>query len=331
MVDFSENLPQWIMPGLVLLLLLLIVSLLWRNRQLTVRLRVQSEELKESEESYRYLVDNAHDGIVIVQNKRLVYVNQRMSEMTGYDESALLALDTFLPLIAPSAREIMLENHLRRLEGKASPSRYESLFLKRDGTIYPIEITGVLINWRNKPATLNVVTDISARKAAEEAVQFLAHHDSLTNLPNRYVFRQRLEYSIAQARRSGKPLAVIFIDLNGFKQVNDTYGHDVGDQLLREVSARLNKQVRDSDTLARIGGDEFVILMPCIEGAESVNSLIDRIDTVFQPDFQIEQLRLTSSASFGYAFYPEDGETPADLLKKADQKMYSNKRAQCER
>nr|WP_320050383.1 diguanylate cyclase [uncultured Desulfuromonas sp.] len=278
--------------------------------------------LKESEESFRSLVDNAHEGIVVVQNKRLVFVNPRACEMTGYDYEALLALDSFLPLIAPEARETMMANHLKRLAGKASPVRYESQFLKRDGTIYPIELTGVLINWKNNPATLNILSDISERKASEAAVRFMALHDNLTRLPNRYLLMERLEQSLAQARRSRQPMAVLFMDLDGFKQVNDTYGHDVGDKLLKGVAERVQQLMRDSDTLARMGGDEFVILLPQVDGLSGVETLIRRIDKALQSPFEFDSLEVKSRASVGFSLFPEDGETAEELLRVSDQNMY---------
>ncbi|PLX91824.1 MAG: hypothetical protein C0620_10210 [Desulfuromonas sp.] len=278
--------------------------------------------LTESEESFRSLVDNAHEGIVVVQNKRLVFVNPRACEMTGYDHDALLALDSFLPLIAPEARETMMANHLKRLAGKASPVRYESQFLKRDGTIYPIELTGVLIHWKNNPATLNIISDISERKASEEAVRFMALHDNLTHLPNRYLLVERLQQALAQARRTRQPMGVLFMDLDGFKLVNDTYGHDVGDLLLKGVAQRVQKLMRDSDTLARMGGDEFVILLPQVDGLSGVESLIARIDTALQAPFQFDSLEVKSRASVGFSLFPEDGETAEELLRVADQNMY---------
>ena len=278
--------------------------------------------LKESEESFRSLVDNAHEGIVVVQNKRLVFVNPRACEMTGYDHDALLNMETFLPLIAPEARETMMANHLKRLAGKEAPVRYESQFLKRDGTVYPIELTGVLIRWKNNPATLNILSDISERKASEEAVRFMALHDNLTRLPNRYLLMERLEQSLAQARRSRQPMAVLFMDLDGFKQVNDTYGHDVGDKLLKGVAERVQQLMRDSDTLARMGGDEFVILLSQVDGVSGIETLISRIDTALQAPFQFDSLEVKSRASVGFSLFPENGETAEALLRVSDQNMY---------
>ncbi len=297
------------------------------------KLQELNMRLKESEESFRYLVDNAHEGIAVVQNKRLVYVNPGMCKMTGYDKDSLLNLESFLAIIAPEARETILANHLNRLAGKASPNRYESIFLKRDGSTYPIELTGVLISWNDHPATLNIVSDISERKAAEETVRFLAHHDSLTGLPNRYLLMERLEQSLAQARRSEQFLGVLFMDLNDFKQVNDTHGHDAGDMLLKEVASRLQALMRDSDTLARMGGDEFVALLPQVNGKSGIEALIARIDSALQSPFNIGKATVNSRASVGYSLFPENGGTAEDLLRTADQRMYhvkhTNKQGNC--
>lgn len=291
------------------------------------RLQELNRKLEESEASFHYLVNNAHEGIVVVQNKRLVYTNPRFCEMTGYDQDTLVNMETFLPLIAPEARETMMANHLKRIAGKAAPVRYESLFLRRDGVIYPIELTGVLINWNGNPATLNIISDISERKAAEETIRFMALHDNLTGLPNRYLLMERLERALAQARRSGQPLGVLFMDLNGFKQINDTHGHDVGDMLLKEFAGRVQTLMRDSDTLARMGGDEFVALLPQVDGKAGVETLIARIGSVMQSPFTISNLTVQSSASVGFAIYPENGDTEEELLRVADQQMYHVKQA----
>ncbi len=284
-------------------------------------------KLKESEASFRYLTENAHEGIVVVQHKRLVYVNPSMCTMTGYDKESLLKLETFLPLIAPEARDDMLANHIKRLSGKASPVRYESLFLKRDGTVYPIELTGVLINWHGLPATLNIISDISERKASEEAIRYLAHHDNLTGLPNRYLLMERLDQSLSQAQRSGQRFGVLFIDLDGFKQVNDIHGHDTGDQLLKDFAARLQLLMRGADTLARMGGDEFVVLLPSVDGPVGVDSLIQRISVALEKPFHMKSIDFYISASIGFSLFPDHGTTAAELLRYADHRMYDVKQA----
>lgn len=281
--------------------------------------------VREQADTFRYLMEAAHEGIVVVQNRRLVYLNPRMCEMTGYTEAELKALPTFLPLIASEVREVMLANHLRRLAGNASPRRYESLFVKKDGTRYPIELSGVAIVWQGEPATLNMVTDISVRKEAEHKLQYLAHHDSLTGLPNRFLLHERLKQAILLAHRTGQPLAVMYMDLNGFKKVNDTYGHEVGDVLLQQVAGRIRSLLRDSDTLARMGGDEFVILLPRITQSQDVQQATERIRAAMAPLFRINDHVLHCNFSLGVAHYPRDGTTAQALLRQADSEMYADK------
>lgn len=298
-----------------------------RNKLHEIALNLENSnlELQQSEESFRNLTDNAFEGIFVIQNQRLVYINPRMCEMTGYNKDSLLNLESFLSLIAPEARDTMMTNHLKRLAGKGAPNRYESLFIKRDGTIYPIELTGVRINWKNSPATLNIISDITERKVNEEKIRFMALHDNLTGLPNRYLLQEHLERALSLARRNEQPLALLFIDLNGFKQVNDTYGHDVGDMLLKGVADRLQSLMRDSDTLARMGGDEFVILLPQVNGQLGVDTLLSRIDESLRSRFHIGSVEVHISASVGFALFPEDGQTEEKLLRAADTKMYNVK------
>lgn len=284
------------------------------------------QNLRESTDSFRYLVETAHEGIAVVQNKRLVYFNPRMCEMSGYNEAELKALPSFMPLIDPSARDEMLANHLRRLAGEAAPQRYESLFLRKDGISYPIELSGVAIVWQGQPATLNMLTDISERKAAEKKTQYLAHHDSLTGLPNRLALRERLKQTLSLAERSKIPFAVLFIDLNQFKQINDTYGHDVGDALLQQVAKRIEQQLRETDTLARIGGDEFVVLLTQVTDRQGVKKSMARIEAAMAQPFQAQHHTLQCHVSQGAALFPDDGASTQALLSVADKNMYVDKR-----
>lgn len=322
----------WVSPYIfwsgTLLLVFFILAGFWsfrRYRHGMVSRNKLVQELRESADSFRYLVETAHEGIAVVQNTRLVYLNPRMCEMSGYDEAELKALPSFMPLIHSSARDEMMANYQRRVAGEGAPQRYESLFLRKDGTSYPIELSGVAIEWGGQPATLNMLTDISDRKAAEKKVLYLAHHDSLTGLVNRSVLNERIKQTIGLAQRSQSQFAVLFIDLNAFKQVNDTYGHEVGDVLLQQVSMRINQQLRDTDTLARIGGDEFVILLAQINGSDDVKKFMARINGRMAEQFQIKHLKLHCHVSQGAALYPEDGTTVQELLSHADKNMYADK------
>lgn len=170
-----------------------------------------------------------------------------------------------------------------------------------------------------------MVTDISGRKAAEEKMQYLAHHDSLTGLPNRYMLHERLKQAIALAQRTGVPLAVLFIELNGFKKVNDDHGHEAGDCLLQQVAGRIQPLLRDSDTLARMGGDEFVILLTQIAQPKDVAQATARIEAAMAPAFAINDQALRCGFSMGAALYPQDGTTAQALLNLADHQMYAHK------
>lgn len=328
----SNRMSYWVNPTLfwvgLLLLVTLLAVLIYFTSYYRSRLKKQNrllESLREGSDSFRYLVETAHEGIAVVQDKKLVYTNPRMCEMSGYTKAELKALATFLPLIHPSAQDEMLANYQRRLAGEKAPQRYESLFLRKNGNSYPIEISGVAITWQGKPATLNMLTDISYRKAVEKKLQYLAHHDSLTGLPNRVVLNDRLEQAITLAKRNNTNLAVLFVDLNGFKQINDTYGHEVGDILLQQVTQRLKLLFRETDTFARMGGDEFVVLLTQIKDRQSVEQSMERISAAMVEPFLIQGLELPSYVSQGSAIFPEDGATAKELLRLADKNMYVNK------
>ena len=324
---------SWLAPSLTVggLILLVVVTLfaaviLHRYRKLRIAHRRLVQSNQEHKDSFRDLVEMAQEGIAVVQDKRLVYMNPRMCEMTGYTEDELKALPTFLPLIAPSVRDIMLANHLRRVAGEITHDRYESLFLRKDGTSYPIELSGVAITWEGRPAMLKMVTDISERKVVEEEMQHLALHDSLTDLPNRHMLQGHLDQAIALAQRTGVPLAVLFMDLNGFKWVNDTHGHEVGDGLLQEVARRIRELLRGSDIMARMGGDEFVILLPQVESRKSVEQVVERIHAALRAPIQVRGHELHCSTSLGMAMYPDEATSATGLLSRADHMMYAEKR-----
>jgi len=174
--------------------------------------------------------------------------------------------------------------------------------------------------------TVGCARDITERKASEALVQHLAHHDVLTDLPNRALLSDRLRQALAQARRDHGKLAVLFLDLDNLKPVNDTLGHAVGDLILKEVARRLSDVVtRQSDTVSRLGGDEFVILLQRVNSEQDASVVADKIlDTLSQP-FSIDRLAIDISASIGIAIFPQHGEDVDPLLRNADAAMYRAK------
>ncbi len=168
---------------------------------------------------------------------------------------------------------------------------------------------------------MQVVTAIE-RKQLYARLHRMAQYDELTGLPNRACFRDRLDTALARVRRNGGRVALLYVDLDRFKQVNDTYGHSGGDQLLRAVADRLTHCVRDTDTVARLGGDEFVVLLESIAEAEDARRVVDKIRAAFEQPMQIAEHSLDIGLSIGTALYPEDGDAEAQLLKQADDRMY---------
>lgn len=174
-----------------------------------------------------------------------------------------------------------------------------------------------------------VSTQIAAaieRKQGEARLRYMAAHDALTGLPNRTLFQDRLEVALGRARRDKERLALLYLDLNDFKDVNDTHGHETGDRLLCAVARRLEGCVRESDTVARMGGDEFTILLTNIRGASGLNRVIEKVRDVFAAPFEANGHSLTMSASIGAALYPDHGADPDQLFRQADAGMYADKK-----
>jgi diguanylate cyclase (GGDEF)-like protein len=173
----------------------------------------------------------------------------------------------------------------------------------------------------------DVTWQIVEQKRAEETITRMAYHDPLTGLPNRMLFNDRLNLAMPSARRRQERLALMMMDLDGFKEVNDTLGHEVGDRLLQLVAERLTSLVRESDTVARIGGDEFSLLLPGVADIEDAATAADKIVRGFDRAFVLDGHELRVTTSVGIALYPEDGEDAGSLMRHADRAMYEAKRA----
>ena len=202
---------------------------------------------------------------------------------------------------------------------------------RKDGSPIWVDLSGVVLSAAHGES-LWVMLDITALKAQQEHTERIAFHDALTQLPNRLLLTDRLHQAIGLARRSGTSLAVCFIDLDGFKAVNDRHGHAAGDRLLRVVARRLQGRVRSHDTVARLGGDEFVLLLTRLQGRGECDAILQRVGpAVAEPvdlgDGQCAQL----SASIGVTFCPDEGDAPQPLLQAADAAMYRVKQARRQR
>lgn len=295
--------------------------------------------LSDSERRYRKVIESANEGICILHDGRFAFVNNRFERMAGAGASALLGQSIF-PFIDPQDRALAQNNHRRRMAGEADDLRYAVRVHTQAGERRWWEIGGVAIEWQGKPATLNFINDITQRKAMEEEIQRLAFLDPLTELPNRRLLVDRLEVAIQATQRSRQWGALLFVDLDRFKFVNDTYGHEAGDALLREVAYRLQSCTRASDTVARFGGDEFVVLAGELGGAAAQaqahsERLAQKILSALQTPFELQVIDAGGvdqviehqiSGSVGVALF--SGLQPADaVIKAADDAMYTAKSA----
>jgi len=298
-----------------------------------------SDRLEHSERLHRYLVDHSPDLIYTVDNQGLfTYVNPQVDTMLGYTSEELIG-QPYHHIVheedVERARFVFCE---RRTGERAS--RNVELRLKRraaggdtqaaqpEAVTVALSATGLYLDHKNtqgKPhlmGSYGVARDITERKLAEERISFQAYHDLLTHLPNRALFKDRLGVALSQAQRSARRVAVLFIDLDRFKLVNDSLGHAEGDELLKGVAARLQSCVRRSDTLARLGGDEFTILLPDLTDAEDAAMISQKVIDELRRPMLIGGQEIRPTASIGIALYPDDSTEAESLVKHADIAMY---------
>ncbi len=269
--------------------------------------------------------DRAGEAIVITNaDGQIITANEAFSTITGYGTQEVIGQT---PGILRSGRHDKTFYEMMWRTLKETGSWQGEIYNKRkNGEIYAewLTINSVLDERGQLSNYVAIFSDISAIKSSQRKIEFMATHDELTGLPNRGLLMDRLKHSISRARREHHKLAVLFIDLDNFKVINDSLGHDVGDLLLKEAASRLQQCVRDSDTLARLGGDEFVILLVPIDLNE-INAVATRIVDYLAASFPIRDHHLHVSASIGISLYPEDGEDSGTLLKNADTAMYRSK------
>lgn len=284
------------------------------------------KNLAESEDRLRMLkeaVDCLPVGITISDiHGRIVYSNPAEAEMHGYTMAELV--DKEAGQFAPSSlRKPFPPDKINNI----GVWRRESVNIRKNGEKFPVQLSSIAVRTA-EGRCLGIVTsceDITSRKETEKKIHRLAFHDTLTGLPNRRTFLDRLHQALSLAKREGRQTGLLFLDLDNFKDVNDTQGHVFGDKLLREVAGRLAAGMRGSDTLARLGGDEFVVVLASINSQKNAAVAAERILSIFSRPFDIDGRQIYSSASIGIALYPDDGLDVESLLKCSDTAMYHAK------
>ncbi|HEX8989862.1 MAG TPA: EAL domain-containing protein [Rhodocyclaceae bacterium] len=297
------------------------IGVLGIARDITERKRVE-----ENLHLMSRVFSSSGEAIVITDARnRILAVNAEFTKLTGYSQQEVLGKNPRILSAGDTPREVYQEMWASLAENDYW--RGELWDRRKSGDPYPKRLAisvvrdadGKVINY------IGSFEDITDRKAAEDKIRFLAHHDALTGLPNRFNLNERVEQCMALARRFGRSLAVMLIDLDHFKSINDTLGHGAGDQLLVQVAKRLQAVVRGSDIVARLGGDEFVVVLTGVEERESVAEVAGKIVERLSAPYAIAGSELRTSPSVGICFYPQDAAETGDLIKNADIAMYHAK------
>jgi diguanylate cyclase (GGDEF)-like protein/PAS domain S-box-containing protein len=271
------------------------------------------------------IMDNVADGIVVLDSQGVVVSFSRPAEaIFGYRRTEVIGRTAEL-LILPGPGEAGRSLDLLLGAGAVPGETRELMARRKSGEVIPIELAASHVSFNGDTLHILTVRDITLRKQTEETIRSLAYHDPLTGLPNRLLFNDRLTQAIERARRNKQRLAVMILDLDRFKLINDSLGLASGDQVLRAVGERLVGLLRRSDTVARLGGDDFLLLLPGVDGAESAAKVAQKLLDAFARPLAIDDQELHVGASLGITLYPHDGEDAETLIRNADTALYRAK------
>lgn len=287
-------------------------------------LKLAERSLIESKEQMEQLYRVIPSAIFTVdENRRITSFNNKAEEITGYAAEEIIGKKCSIFAINTCTKSCGLYSRsvTKPIVGK------ECTIKRKDGEERVISKSADLV----RDASGNVIggvetfEDVTQQKQVAEMLNYIAYYDALTGLPNRVLFHDRFAMAITQADRSGEILALVFLDLDNFKTINDTLGHSVGDQLLHAVAARLKSSLRKSDTIARLGGDEFTVLLPQLKGAQDAGRITQKLINALKPPFSFGGREFHITASAGIALYPNDGDSASTLLRNADMALYRAK------
>lgn len=290
------------------------------------QLIAELEDLRASEEKYRVLLDESSDPIfAFYADGRYRYVNREFANGLGKGQDEIIGKtiwDVF-PKEEADKRFAAVSWVFENGKSKALEVRVP----RPDGDrFYLTTVKPILDNQRRVITVICISKEITERKAMEEQLERMAQYDALTDLPNRALFSDRLRHAIAQAKRDKTRLALMFVDLDKFKPINDTFGHHVGDLLLKAAARRMQDCIREADTVGRMGGDEFVVLLPTIEEVQDALVVAEKIRRALNQTFDLPGYQgLKISSSTGVAIYPDHGHDEIQLAKNADDAMYRAK------
>ena len=288
-----------------------------------------SEDARKREQRLANVLGAVRDAIITIDQKGNVQsINAAGERIFGYPKTHVLGqnIKMLMPKQYADHHDNYLDRYVTTGESEILNSSMEFEGQHANGAIFPIELTVTEMREGNQRLFTGVIRDITERKKALEKIHHLAHHDALTNLPNRNLYIERVERAIYRAERSNKPLALMFVDLDKFKPINDQLGHEAGDVVLKTVAERMLSCVRQSDTVARFGGDEFVAILENLDCAESAAVVAKKVITKLTDSIPVPgDQTATVGASIGISIFPEDGATMDELARAADEAMYAVK------
>ncbi|MDF2796243.1 MAG: bifunctional diguanylate cyclase/phosphodiesterase [Pseudomonas orientalis] len=286
----------------------------------------ERQQMQEKLQQAATVFESTAEGVLITDTRQNISaVNRAFSEITGYSEAE--ALGQTPRLLASGMHDSAFYAALWHQLTTQGHWQGEISNRRKNGELYPSWLTISAVRNLDQVVThfVAVFADISSLKLAQARLDYQAHHDPLTGLPNRTLFESRLQAALNGQQESGNQGAVLFLDLDRFKHINDSLGHPVGDLLLKDIAVRLKEQLRDIDTVARLGGDEFIILLPGLQQASDAQYLANKLLDCFTPPFQAGEHEFFISASIGTSLYPQDGTDVPTLVKNADAAMYRSK------
>lgn len=292
--------------------------------------REATEKLRESNERFTRLINSVNAHFYMVEhspesgfiNK---YFSNNIEELTGYARNKFIEDWDFWPTIVhPDDKSTYLHNQKKMLNGESMETEYR--IVHANGSVLWVH-DNAHVTYKSDGAVMIYATifNITERKHNENRIRYLATHDPLTKLPNRIMFREILEHALEFAKRNQQKLAVFFLDVDNFKEVNDTYGHQIGDELLKIIAKRLSDNLRKHDTVSRISGDEFTLIAEQINRESHVEVVARKIQQILDGDYEIAGHRITVGVSVGGSIFPAHGDTYDVLIQKADAAMYKAK------
>jgi diguanylate cyclase (GGDEF)-like protein/PAS domain S-box-containing protein len=312
----------------VVVAMMVVGGVVGRLRDLRRNLIKEVAARHASDSRYADLFENAHD-VVFTYNLEceLTHVNRATETLLGYSRAELVGMDP--AVVIPGEQWEAIQRMLTDcLAGSAAAGPYETEWLTRDGRAVVLEINPVLLRENGVAVGIQGIgRDVTERNRVEETLRQQALHDPLTGLPNRTLLADRLAQEVKRAEREERSVGVMILDLSEFKAVNDTFGHQVGDDVLRQVGSRLESATRDADTVARMGGDEFGVILTGVNGEDDAVLGARRLLAAFDDSFTVEGQRIAIGASIGISLSPNHGAEPATLMRRADVALYAAKRS----